>query len=43
MFIMLLLSLISDPNWILCSSWVGAALLNKLTLGAIAVTNRQDV
>jgi len=32
---MLLLSLISNPNWILGSSRVEAALLNKLTLGAI--------
>jgi len=32
---MLLLSLISDPNWISCSSWVEAGLLDKLALGAI--------
>ena len=32
---MLLLSLISDPNWISYSSWVEAGLLNKLALGAI--------
>jgi len=35
MSITLLLSLISDPNWILGSSWVKAALLDKLALGAI--------
>ena len=32
---MSLLFLISNPNWILCSSWVEAGLLNKLALGAI--------
>ena len=29
------MSLIFNPNWILCSSWVRAALLDKLALGAI--------
>jgi len=32
---MLLLSLISNPNWISCSSQVEAGLLDKLALGAI--------
>ena len=32
---MLLLSLISNPNWILCLFYVGAACLNELALGAI--------
>jgi len=32
---MLLLSLIFNPNWISCSSWVEVGLLDELTLGAI--------
>jgi len=32
---MSLLSSISDPNWISCSSYVGAAHLDELALGAI--------
>ena len=33
--ITLLLSSISNPNWILCSSYIEAGPLDKLALGAI--------